>query len=143
MNVETGTETPDIPFLGIFVSKFWYFVFAVQKRRYMYCIISPQYRRRARQVLQLPTGPAGDHRQTAVRRPLHDGEGEAHGGVPAYQHQADGADLQSPSSERRTEAVRAAGEDASPSPQRVRTTTTCLTTSLFGRHRRCYAGFPD
>jgi hypothetical protein len=25
------------------------------------CIISPQYRRRVRQVLQLPTGPAGDH----------------------------------------------------------------------------------
>jgi hypothetical protein len=33
MNVEIGTESPDpdIPFLGIFVSKFRYFVFAVYK----------------------------------------------------------------------------------------------------------------
>jgi hypothetical protein len=31
MNVEIGTETLDIPFLGIFVSKFRYFVFAVQQ----------------------------------------------------------------------------------------------------------------
>ncbi len=30
MNVEIGTGDPDIPFLGIFVSKFRYFVFAVR-----------------------------------------------------------------------------------------------------------------
>jgi hypothetical protein len=56
------------------------------------------------QALPETTGSGGS--QPAARRPLSDAcECEAHGGVPACQHQAGGVAIQSPFSERQTELL--------------------------------------
>ncbi len=91
------------------------------------CIISPQYRRQARQVLQLPTGPAGDHQNRCP---------------PTLTLRWERG------SWRRTSLPTSGGWSCSSkhpplSGEQVRTTTIGFTTSVFGRHRRCYAGLPD
>ncbi len=78
------------------------------------------------QVLQLPAGPVGEHHhphcrpgggQPVASRSQHDIEGEAHGGIPADQHQKGGAALQPTSAGQKTEAIGAVGGDASRSGQ--------------------------
>ncbi len=67
MNVEIGTEAPDIPFLGIYVSKFRYFVFAVGRER----------RKGMREVFRGAEGRGeGNEREREMGRVGKEGQGD-------------------------------------------------------------------